>query len=124
MAGKTVTLEQPIKWHRGNITEIRLREPKYRDFMSVGLPLTMVNVPGGGSFEQENITALGEWIERLCDCEPTALELLSLTDTLALRGAVRDFFIELVARAASRSSTGSAEDLSSSSTPVSRPSTI
>jgi hypothetical protein len=91
LSTKIFPLSSPIKWHRGPITEITLREPKYRDFMTLGLPSTWVNVVGGSGFEQENVQALAEWIERLADCDPNALELLSLQDTLALRGAVRDF---------------------------------
>ena len=123
MVAKTVTLSRPINWHHGQITQISLREPRYRDFMDLGLPSTWVTVPGGG-FEQENVQALAEWIERLADCDVTALELLSLKDTLALRGAVRDFFIGSQEKTASPPSTDSSEDLSSNSISESGPSTI
>jgi hypothetical protein len=121
---KTITLSMPIRWHRGLISAITLREPKYRDFMTLGLPSTWVAVSGGGGFEQENVQALAEWIECLADCDATALELLSLQDTLALRGAVRDFFTESMARTASMPSIDSSEDLSSSSASTLGPSTI
>jgi hypothetical protein len=121
---KTVPLSSPIKWHRGAISEITLREPKYRDFMTLGLPSTWVNVAGGSGFEQENVQALAEWIERLADCDPNALELLSLQDTLALRGAVRDFFTESAAQMVSKPSTDLSEDLSSNSMSELGPSTI
>lgn len=120
---KVVQLSSPIKWHRGLITQITLREAKYRDFMDLGLPTTWVVVAGGG-FEQENVQALAEWIERLADIEVNALELLSLKDTLALRGAVRDFFIGSPDKTESPPSTDSSEDSSSSSASTSGPSTI
>jgi hypothetical protein len=123
MPAKTIELSRPIKWHRGHIKEIVLREPKYRDFMDLGLPTTWVSVPGGG-FEQENVQALAEWIERLCDCDPNALELLTLKDTLALRGAVRDFFIASQEKTASPPSTDSSEGSSSNSESTLGPSTI
>jgi hypothetical protein len=123
MPAKTIELSRPIKWHRGHIKEITLREPKYRDFMDLGLPTTWVVVPGGG-FEQENVHALAEWIERLADCDVNALELLSLKDTLALRGAVRDFFISSQDGMDSAQSTDSSEVSSSSSESTSGPSTI
>jgi hypothetical protein len=62
---KTVTLSAPIKWHRGVIKQIVLREPKYRDFMDLGLPTTWVSLAdGGGGFSQETPSVLGAWIER------------------------------------------------------------
>ena len=88
------------------------------------MPSTWVNVVGVSGFEQENVQALAEWIERLANCNANALELLSLQDTLALRGAVRDFFTESAAPMVSKPSTDLSEDLSSNSAPRPGPSTI
>jgi hypothetical protein len=93
MSTKTVELTQSIKGHRGQITKISLREPKYGDFMDLGMPTTWVSLEKGG-FSSETASVIGQWIERLADCDPNFLQQLSLRDTLALRGAVLNFFIE------------------------------
>ncbi len=88
MSAKTIELSQPIKSHRGElITKIVLREPRYRDLMTLGMPSTWVVVPGGGGFEQESFTALEEWVNRLVvDIDVNFLELLSLKDSRTSRG--------------------------------------
>lgn len=129
MSGKTIKLSTPINWHRGQIKEIILREPKYRDYMKFGEPTTWVSVNEGGAFLQENVQTLARWIEELADCEVTALDQLSLKDTLALRGAVRGFFIpsqdeDKTGKTESPPSTDSSDGSSSSTESTSGPSTI
>jgi hypothetical protein len=92
MSKRTIDLIEPIKSHRGMIKKIVLREPKYSDFIDLGMPATWVSLPNGGGFLQEEPAILGRWIERLCDVELTALELLPLRDVLAIRLAVVSFF--------------------------------
>ena len=62
-----VQLKHPIRGPRGEIKQIVLREPKFRDLMSCGLPSMWVVLPNGGGFEQENMTEVEEWICRLAD---------------------------------------------------------
>lgn len=89
---RTIELFEPIRDHCGQITKIVLREPRYSDFIDLGMPATWVSLPNGGGFLQEEPAVLGQWIERLCDVELTTLELLPLTDVLAIRLAVFSFF--------------------------------
>jgi hypothetical protein len=93
---KTIELSEPVKSHRGMIKKIMLREPKYSDFIDLGMPTTWVSLADGGGFSQETPSVLGAWIERLADIDPNFLGSISLRDTLALRGAVLGFFIEAV----------------------------
>lgn len=93
MASKTIYLTEPIKGHGGMIASVTLREPKYADFIDLGMPTTWVSLSEGG-FSQETPSILGQWIERLADIDPNFLSQLRLRGTLALRGAVLSFFIE------------------------------
>jgi hypothetical protein len=125
VAAKTIELSQPIKGHRGPVTKITLREPRYRDLMDLGMPSTWVAVPGGGGFEQESFTALEEWVNRLVvDMDVNFLELLSLKDSLALRAAVRDFFFDAAGVTELKPSTDLPEASPSSAEPTSRRSII
>jgi hypothetical protein len=81
---KTIELTQPIKGQHGPIKSISLREPKYGDFIDLGMPSVWVALADGG-FSQETPQILGQWIERLADCDPNFLSQLSLKDTLLLR---------------------------------------
>jgi Phage tail assembly chaperone proteins, E, or 41 or 14 len=93
MTSKTINLSEPIKGHHGMIKSVVLREPKYSDFIDLGMPTCWVSLSEGG-FSQETPSILGQWIERLADIDPNFLAQLCLRDTLALRGAVLSFFIE------------------------------
>lgn len=123
---KTISLSQPIKGHNGEqIGSVTLREPKYRDYMDLGLPVTWVTINAeGGGFEQEAASLIGAWIERLADIDPNFLELLSLADSLELRDAVIGFFREARARKAPKSSTNSGASSSSGSDSTREPSKI
>ena len=44
---KTIELSEPIKDHRGTITKIVLREPRYSDFTDLGMPPTWVSLADG-----------------------------------------------------------------------------
>jgi hypothetical protein len=111
---KTIALSQPIKGPGGkSITAITLREPKYRDYMELDLPVIYVRLENGGGFQQETPSAMRVWVERLADCDPNLMEGLCLADTIALRDAVNDFFIEARTGSASTRSTNSPDTSSS-----------
>jgi hypothetical protein len=61
---KTIELTEPIKDHRGMIKKIVFREPRYSDFIDLGMPTTWVSLADGGGFSQETPSVLGAWIER------------------------------------------------------------
>jgi hypothetical protein len=111
---KTIALSQSIKGPGGKlIREIALREPKYRDYMELDLPVIYVRLENGGGFQQETPSAMRIWVERLADCDPNLMENLCLADTIALRDAVNDFFIEARTGSASTRSTNSPDTSSS-----------
>lgn len=58
------------------------------------MPVTWVPLAGGSGFSQETPSVLAAWIERLSDIDPNFLSGLCLRDTLALRAAALDLFIE------------------------------
>jgi hypothetical protein len=125
MSSKTIELLEPIKGPGGKqISAITLREPKYRDYMELDLPVIYVRLENGGGFQQETPSAIRVWVERLADCDPNFMERLCLADTIALRDTVNDFFIEARTRSASTRSTGSPDTSSSSEDRTFEPSRI
>jgi hypothetical protein len=121
---KTIELTEPIKGHRGQpIKAVTLREPKYLDYMELGLPVAWISLESGG-FEQEEPSLIQRWIERLCDCDPNFLPQLNLRDTLALRNAVTSFFREALNPGEPGPSTNSQESSSSPSAGTFEPSRI
>jgi hypothetical protein len=122
---KTINLSQPIKGPGGKlIHEITLREPIYRDYMELDLPVIYVRLENGGGFQQETPSAMRVWVERLADCDPNFMERLCLRDTIALRDAVNDFFLEARTPPKSAPSTNSPDTSSSSEDKTFVPSTI
>ena len=119
---KTIELTTPINGPRGEIRSLNLRDPKYRDYMQIGLPVQWVSVSEGGGFEQETPALINEWVERICEIDPNLLQMLSLRDTLALRDAVLSFFRE--ARMPPTISESLPGPSSSDSTPTFEPSKI
>ena len=90
---KVVKLTEPLDIGGERIAQIALREPKFGDYLDIGMPVTYIVVKDGG-FEQETPGVIRDWIERLYDGDPNVLLKLNLRDTLALRDAVVDFFRE------------------------------
>ncbi len=122
---KTINLSQPINGPGGKtINAITLREPKYRDYMELDLPVIYVRLENGGGFQQETPSAMRVWVERLSDCDPNFMEQICLADTIALRDAVNDFFIEARTGSASKPSTDSPDTSSSSEDKTFEPSKI
>ena len=103
---KRIELSEPKRFGDVEVSEIVLRDPKGSDFFYLGFPVTWIALPNGGGFEQEDMEKIREWIERLYDGDPNVIDGLSLTDALALRDAVLNFF--RVARAQPAHSTESA----------------
>jgi hypothetical protein len=94
---KSVKLSKPIQLPaQPAITHIKLRDPKFQDFIDIGPPSTWVYMQGGG-FEQVTESVVAEWIERLHDGDPNHLLGLDLRDTLKIREAILSFFREATA---------------------------
>ena len=94
MPEKTVVLSSPIQGHRGTIREIKFREPKFEDYLSLGDPETLVGLSNGGAgFYQEDMQAIRGYIERLAvNVDPNFFGLIGLKDTLAIKNAILSFF--------------------------------
>lgn len=114
MDHRTIMLSSPIEIPgQPAIRTIKLRAPRFGDYMAIGMPFTWVEV-GSGGYQQETPEMVQDWIERLADIDPNLLSMLGLRDTLALKGAIADFFREALAPALSPSSSGPAPASSSS----------
>ncbi|MDB5596288.1 MAG: hypothetical protein JWM36_3249 [Hyphomicrobiales bacterium] len=95
MANTVVKLRKPFQGHRGMVTELRFREPTYRDVMSLGEPGMLVQTADGSKFVQESIGIIDEYAQRLLaseDADPAMLDQLCLADALAIKELVQGFF--------------------------------
>lgn len=94
MSQVTVKLSTPIRGHGGDIAEIILREPKYRDVISLGEPSAFARSDGGMVFSAEREGVVEGYIARLLvePKDPALLDQLSIADTLKLKEAVYGFF--------------------------------
>lgn len=106
MANTTVILKNPIEGHlpdpvtgesrMAQITEIVLREPKYRDIMLLGEPAAFARSESGMIFQAEKDDVVQSYIERLMESpkDRALLQQVSLADALQLKEAVFGFFQE------------------------------
>ena len=111
MPNVTITLKNPIEGPvydampgdtrtSQTITEIELREPRYRDIMTLGEPAAYGRSDAGMVYQAEKDDVVAAYIERLLISpkDRALLEQLSLADTMQLKETVFGFFQE--ARAA------------------------
>jgi hypothetical protein len=101
-----IQLKNPIEGHvpdatgtgtvLGAITEIELREPRYRDVMTLGEPAAYARSDGGLIYTAEKDDVVQAYVERLLVSpkDPALLTQLSLADALQLKEAVFGFFTE------------------------------
>ena len=95
----TIDLEEPITGHEGPITQIVLREPRYREITAIG-KVSNYGHANGTVFEVENDEAIRKYIEA-CLVSPKSaslLEQLCMADTFRVREAVLDFFRQASAK--------------------------
>lgn len=104
---KIISLDRPVETTKGALTQIALREPTFADFMALGETHVYGRNPDGTIYSAESIEIIRRYIERLCDCDPLALEQLSFRDTRKLKDAVMDFFAESNLPPSEKSGTGS-----------------
>lgn len=109
---KVIDLEKPLIGHSGPVKRITLRDPEFRDLITVGTEPEQVVYTGSGTafFVQENVDAIAKYAALLVVENDAAalLETLSLRDAGKVRRAVIDFF---------REASGSAPSPTSSSSP-------
>ena len=94
MNNATIKLSTPIRGHGGDIAEIILREPKYKDVISLGEPSAFARSEGGMIYQAEKDGVIEAYIERLLvePKDPALLVQLSLADTLRLKEQIYSFF--------------------------------
>lgn len=98
-----IPLLDPIKGHHGPITELTLREPKYRDVIELGDPRAY-GQNDGVQLSREIDEIVEAYINRLIVEPKDALLLnqLSLADTLVLKQAIHGFFGKAYERISTR----------------------
>ena len=84
-------LLKPITGHQGVVSEVKLRPPTYREYLTHGDPSAMI-VMHGAILPQEDLGIVARYIETLADCNPLLLEQADYRDAMALKEAVLDFF--------------------------------
>src|SRR5690348_7649189 len=105
MPNVTITLRNPIEGPVHNpgpgdtrvtqqISEIVLREPRYRDLMTLGEPAAYARSDGGLVYQAERDDVIAAYLDRLIISpqDRGLLEQVSLADALQLKEAVFGFF--------------------------------
>lgn len=94
MSNTTIKLIEPIEGGEGQITEVVLRRPKYRDIALLGEPSAYAKSEEGLMFTSEKDDVIHSYIDRLLvqPKDPALLDQLGLADALQLRRAVHVFF--------------------------------
>jgi hypothetical protein len=101
MPNVTVNLLEPIEGPGPNrdqvtvqITQIVLREPRYRDIMLLGEPAAFARSDGGMIYQAEKDDVIAAYVERLLvePKDPNLLNQVGLADTLKLRDTIFGFF--------------------------------
>ena len=114
-----ITLTAPLLTHDGPVSEIVLREPRGIDFFALGEPVVVTRDEAGTLYYVENSATIAAYVER-CVTEPVtpaALKGLALSDAIAVKAAVLDFF--MLARQGSSPEPSTFSSLTSaSSTPL------
>lgn len=90
---KRVTLLEPISGHGELIREVVLREPRYKDYFSLGEPYVIAQNADGSALPVESPDAIQAYLERcVVSPEPLLLAGLGLADAMAVKGALLSFF--------------------------------
>jgi hypothetical protein len=98
MAEKTIPLSRRYDAHGGAFDSVTLRAPKLRDHIAIGDPVEVHRGPDGdGRFVVEHLDRVAAYLDRLAvpgkpgrEC----LDDLDLADSIAIKDAVTDFFME------------------------------
>lgn len=85
------TLAKPIRGHEGQINELRLAAPKYRDFMDLGDPTAYI-VMNGAYLPHEDHAIIDKYVERLTGVNGQFVDQVGLDDAMALKEMVLSFF--------------------------------
>lgn len=92
-----VKLSRSYAAHGKTFDTVELREPKLRDHLLIGDPVEKHSGPDGeGSYILEHNDRILAYLDRLAVPEKPGREMLNdldLVDSMALRDAIRDFFI-------------------------------
>ncbi len=86
-----VKLSKPILIGDQELTELDLREPTIAEVSELGYPFLVVESQGGSGIQALPKVVLA-YASKLAAVPPSSLKNISITDLLALQGAVQSFF--------------------------------
>lgn len=114
MAEKDVQLSRRYEAHGKTFDSVTLREPTLEDLFAVGDPFGYYPGPDGqGRFFLEHLDRYAAYLDRLPVPGKPGRECLSgldLVDSMMLRGAIADFFLQALRRASQQTSSAGAPE--------------
>lgn len=93
MSGITIQLNQPIKAHGEEVSQLTLREPTTKDVIELGLP-TLIIIGGDGKSTGVEVrqAVVARYIMRLAAIPLGAVESMSMNDFSVCTATVMGFF--------------------------------
>ncbi|QRG05925.1 phage tail assembly protein [Xanthobacter dioxanivorans] len=93
MASTTITLDEPVLGHGGEIRTLTVREPKGHEFFEFGEPFSHARNPDGTIYSIEIDGVLKKYVAACVENagEPELMRLC-LADAMAVKDAVLGFF--------------------------------
>jgi hypothetical protein len=90
----TIDLIDPIETHAGLVTQMTLREPRAKDFFSLGEPYQVARAPDGSFFTVDKDDVILSYIERCMQApiDPVMFGTTSLANAMKVRGEFLGFF--------------------------------
>ncbi len=114
MSEKSVPLSRKYEAHGQVFNSVVLRAPKLRDHIAIGDPVEVHAGPDGqGRFAVEHLDRIAAYIDRLpVPGKPgrECLDDLDLVDSIAVKDAVTDFFMEARRRLSTPTNSSSGPD--------------
>lgn len=108
---RTIILDRPVEGGAGLVTQLRFREPSFRDLVAVNADVDRVVRRADGAMEMStDFRAVDALASRLIEepaGDPFVLQALGVADSLKVVDVIRSFFSAGSSPTGSRSQTGS-----------------
>lgn len=93
MADVIIKVDPPIVGHKGTISQVRVREPSFDEYVEHGDPYIWVPLKSGGAFPSENADVIKAYSGILVDVDPLLLRQGDFKLARAIKEAVLGFFL-------------------------------
>lgn len=90
----TITLENSVTTHDGDVRTVTVREPKARELFEYGEPFTHARNPDGTIYSIELDGVMKKYISACVDLDEPFLAQLTLSDGMAIKDAILGFFTD------------------------------